>query len=193
MRCLLAAALCLAMIARSDPALAQLRIALSCGAVAIEFRLCQEGARAWARETGHHVELVSTPSGASERLALYQQLLAARSEAIDVLQVDVVWPGLLGRHLLDLSEHVAADTRAAFHPAIIANNTVGGRLVGDAVVHERRAAVLPARPPRAARAAEAADLAGTLGDGAHRHGSGARRRGGSASGASCSRAAPTRA
>ena len=103
-------------------------IAISCGAVGRELELCREGAQAWARNTGHSVRLVSTPSSGTERLALYQQLLAARAPDIDVLQIDVVWPGILATHLVDLSEParaVASDHAAA----LIRNNTVGGRLV----------------------------------------------------------------
>jgi trehalose/maltose transport system substrate-binding protein len=108
------------------PAQAQVTLAISCGAVGVEFQLCREGAEAWARETGNRVQLVSTPSGSTERLALYQQLLSAGSADIDVLQVDVVWPGTLAAHLLDLSGRV--ETEGVF-PALVRNNTVDGRLV----------------------------------------------------------------
>lgn len=127
MRAILVAAF--AAISAMQPAQAQVTLAISCGAVGIEARLCREGAEAWSRETGHGVELVSTPAGSTERLALYQQLLAARSGDIDVLQVDVVWPGILGAHLLDLSDRIGADTLGAHFPAMLANNTVAGRLV----------------------------------------------------------------
>jgi trehalose/maltose transport system substrate-binding protein len=36
-------------------------------------------------------------------VALYQQLLAARADDIDVFRVDVVWPGLLAEPLVDLA------------------------------------------------------------------------------------------
>lgn len=129
MRVICAALFAAIVLLRPAPAAAQATVAISCGAVAMEFRLCEEGAQAWARQSGNRVEMVSTPSGASERLALYQQLLAAQSDAIDVLQVDVVWPGMLARHLLDLSDRIEDAEQAAHHPAIIANNTVDGRLV----------------------------------------------------------------
>ncbi len=125
MRAILAAAF-LALLIRTA---AGVTITLSCGAVGIEARLCREGAEAWARDTGNEVSLVSTPAGASERLALYQQLLAARAPDIDVMQIDVVWPGILAAHLLDLMPFTDTATRAAHFPAAIANDTVGGRLV----------------------------------------------------------------
>ena len=104
-------------------------IALSCGAVGQELRLCREAAEAWAAQSGHSVRIVATPNDSDQRLALYQQLLAARSNAVDVMQIDVVWPGILSRHLLDLSPHVGAEERAAHLQVVIDNNTVDGRLV----------------------------------------------------------------
>ncbi|MCU0892829.1 MAG: ABC transporter substrate-binding protein [Rhodospirillales bacterium] len=104
-------------------------LALSCGAVGQELRLCRDAAEAWAAESGHSVRIVATPNDSDQRLALYQQLLAARSNAVDVMQIDVVWPGILARHLLDLSPSVDAEERAAHLPAVIDNNTIDGRLV----------------------------------------------------------------
>ena len=103
-------------------------ITISCGAVGIELELCREGAEAWAEKSGHQVQVVSTPNSSSERLALYQQLLAAQASDIDVLQIDVIWPGLLANHLQDLKPYLAEDA-AAHYPAMIANNTVDGRLI----------------------------------------------------------------
>jgi trehalose/maltose transport system substrate-binding protein len=103
-------------------------ISISCSAVGLELELCRDGAQRWARESGNSVRLVSTPNSAGERLALYQQLLAAGSPDIDVLQIDVVWPGILARHLLDLAPY-AGDRPAAHFAALVANDTVRGRLV----------------------------------------------------------------
>jgi trehalose/maltose transport system substrate-binding protein len=105
-------------------------ISLSCGAVGAELKLCQDGAQAWAKQSGHEVKVVSTPNSATERLALYQQILAAGSADIDVFQIDVIWPGTLANHMIDLKQHLKADSVAAHFPAIVENNTVGGKLVG---------------------------------------------------------------
>ena len=103
-------------------------IAISCGAVGREFEICRKGAEAWAARTGNTVKLVSTPNSASERLALYQQLLGAHAPELDVLQIDIVWPGILANHLVDLSA-AAARVHDAFFPQLIRNDTVAGRLV----------------------------------------------------------------
>ncbi|MFZ1428526.1 MAG: ABC transporter substrate-binding protein [Geminicoccaceae bacterium] len=104
-------------------------LSLSCGAVGLELKICQEGAEAWAKQTGNQIKVISTPNSATERLALYQQLLAAKSPDIDVFQIDVIWPGILANHFIDLADKIPADEVAQHFPAIIANNTVGGRLV----------------------------------------------------------------
>ncbi|SDJ54337.1 ABC transporter substrate-binding protein [Billgrantia gudaonensis] len=104
-------------------------ITISCGAVGAELELCEEGVAAWEEETGHEVDIVSTPNSSTERLSLYQQILSANSSDIDVMQIDVVWPGLLANHLLDLSETLGEDATEGHFPAIVDNNTIDGRLV----------------------------------------------------------------
>jgi trehalose/maltose transport system substrate-binding protein len=104
-------------------------ISISCGAVGLELQLCQEGAEAWAEATGNQVNVISTPNSATERLALYQQILAANSADIDVFQIDVIWPGILANHFIDLTEHVDQDAIDQHFEAIVQNNTVDGRLV----------------------------------------------------------------
>jgi trehalose/maltose transport system substrate-binding protein len=104
-------------------------ISISCGAVGLELELCQQGANAWAEQTGNEVNVISTPNSATERLALYQQILAANSADIDVFQIDVIWPGTLGNHFIDLAEHIPEDQVSQHFPAIVENNTVDGALV----------------------------------------------------------------
>ena len=103
-------------------------ITISCGAVGAEKQLCEEGTQAWSEKTGHEVKVVSTPNSATERLSLYQQLFAARSGDVDVFQIDVVWPGMLASHLVDLSEYTDGAESNHFD-ALVENNTVDGSLV----------------------------------------------------------------
>lgn len=104
-------------------------LAISCGAVGVEMRLCQQGVDAWTRQTGNQVKIVATPNSSTERFALYQQILASHSFDIDILQIDVVWPGTLAPHLVDLSQYINKDTTQQYFPALIANDTVNGKLV----------------------------------------------------------------
>ena len=104
-------------------------ISIACGSVGIEFDLCKSGAEAWAKRTGNQVRVVSTPKESNEILALYQQLLTSGSGDIDVLRIDVVWPGVLAPHLVDLGQSVPKEVTSQHFPAIIEADTVNGKLV----------------------------------------------------------------
>ena len=104
-------------------------ISIACGAVGDELKFCQTGAAAWAKKTGNTVKVVQSPNLTNDRLGLYQQSLAAKSSDIDVYQLDVVWPGLLGQHFIDLKPFFTKEEIAAHFPRIISNNTIGNKLV----------------------------------------------------------------
>ena len=116
-------------ISAATPSRAEVTVSISCSSLGIELELCQSGADAWAKQTGNTVKLVSTPPDANERLALYQTLLAAGSADIDVFQIDVVWPGILANHFIDLKQYIPADELADHFETLIANNTVEGKLI----------------------------------------------------------------
>jgi trehalose/maltose transport system substrate-binding protein len=62
-------------------------------------------------------------------LAVYLTAFEAQSADFDVIRVDVIWPGLLANHLLDLSEYLPEEQLESYLPALVLNNTVDGRLV----------------------------------------------------------------
>lgn len=103
-------------------------LAISCGAVGVELELCKAGVEEWSKKNDVEVEIVSTPNSSTERLALYQQILAAQGDDIDILQVDVVWPGVLAPHLVDLRS-VKGSAGDGHFKALIDNNTVDGKLL----------------------------------------------------------------
>ena len=113
--------------AGSGPARAE-TVSIACGAVGKELEVCRNLSEAWAKSTGNAVNVVSTPNSTTERLALYQQLLAAGSPDIDVFEIDVIWPGILGSHFIDLAPYSKGAEKEAF-PAITQNNTRDGKLV----------------------------------------------------------------
>ncbi|HEU0221377.1 MAG TPA: ABC transporter substrate-binding protein [Paracoccaceae bacterium] len=102
-------------------------VSISCGAVGLELSLCESGAMAWAEQTGNTIRIVSTPNSTTERLALYQQILAAGASDIDVFQIDVIWPGILGSHFIDLAPFSKGAEKEHFE-AIVFNNTIDGEL-----------------------------------------------------------------
>ncbi len=80
--------------------------------------------------TGISVEVVSAPESATDNLAQQLQFLGAGSGDLDVYQIDVIWPGILAQHALDLKEYIPQEEIDSHFPAIIQNNTVDGKLVG---------------------------------------------------------------
>ncbi|MFN8591535.1 MAG: ABC transporter substrate-binding protein [Thermomicrobiales bacterium] len=79
--------------------------------------------------TGAKVSRVSGPESATERLAQYQQLLGAQASDVDAMMIDVIWPGILATHALDLSGAIGWQG-AKYFERIVTNNTVNGALVG---------------------------------------------------------------
>ncbi len=84
---------------------------------------------AFTEATGCTVTRTSGPESATERLAQYQQLLAAQAADVDVMMIDVIWPGILAQHAADLSGAIGWQG-AEYFERIVANNTVNGKLVG---------------------------------------------------------------
>ncbi|MCP2012997.1 trehalose/maltose transport system substrate-binding protein [Deinococcus sp. HSC-46F16] len=105
-------------------------LTFACDSVGQGFDECKKGADAWAKQTGNTVRLIQVPKETDQRLALYQQQLGARSADVDVYMIDVVWPGLIGQHLLDMKKYIPAAEINRHFPAIVQNNTIGGKLVG---------------------------------------------------------------
>lgn len=95
-------------------------LTIACGAVGQELQLCQAGAQRWAKKTGNTVKIFESPNLSNDRLGLYQQQLGAKSSDIDVYQLDVIWPGLLSEHFVDLSGKIPAKELNAHFKGIIA-------------------------------------------------------------------------
>ena len=80
--------------------------------------------------TGIQVNRISGNQNANERLTgQYLPVLNAQAGDLDVLQIDVIWPGILAPHTVDLTEAASGFIGNHFE-AIVQNNTVDGKLVG---------------------------------------------------------------
>ncbi len=104
-------------------------VVIACGMVAQEFEACEKGVALWCAKTGKKAKVVPVPTGSNEKLTLFQQHLAAKSPDIDIYPIDVVWPGLLANHLVDLTPYVSTERKDQYIPQIIASNTVNGKIV----------------------------------------------------------------
>ncbi|EKD97856.1 MAG: hypothetical protein ACD_23C00708G0001 [uncultured bacterium] len=103
-------------------------ITISCGSVGQDFEFCKKYTSEWAKKTGNEVKLFTIPNSTTDILALFRQMFAAKSTDLDVINVDVVWPGVIKDHLLDLKPYSKGIEKEHF-PAIVANNTVNGKLL----------------------------------------------------------------
>jgi trehalose/maltose transport system substrate-binding protein len=83
----------------------------------------------FTRQTGVRVEFLPAPETAAEQLATVRKLLESGATVPDVYVIDVIWPGILADHLLDLRDYIPEQEIAAYFPDLVANNTVNGRLV----------------------------------------------------------------
>lgn len=105
-------------------------IAISGGAAGQELDMTVAGTRRFMRQHPEiRVVVTPTPRTNVERLGYYLRLLNEASDEVDVMQVDVVWTGILGDHALDLQAIFTAEEIARHFPSNIKNNMVRGRLV----------------------------------------------------------------
>jgi len=103
-------------------------LTLICGDSPRIHGFCKQEAESWAKANGHSVRVAAAPSDVNGRLEVYEQLLGVQDPGLDVLEIDVTWPGVLDEHLVDLSPSLeGADQGIA--QTLLDNNRVGGRLV----------------------------------------------------------------
>ena len=109
----------------------EVTVVVAAGAVGQELELTQQAAADFMEACPNiTVEVLETPDLATDRLGLYLQLFEAESPDVDVFQIDVIWPGILAEHMIDLYPYLTEEEVEAHFPAIIENNTVDGALIG---------------------------------------------------------------
>ncbi|MFW6300951.1 MAG: ABC transporter substrate-binding protein [Bacillota bacterium] len=108
----------------------EVEITVAGGAVGQELELTEKAAEMYMEENPDvKIEVLDTPDLAQDRLGLYLQFFEAESSEVDVYQIDVIWPGDLAEHFIDLSEYAEEDEIDMHFDEIIENNTVDGKLV----------------------------------------------------------------
>src|SRR5260370_42633242 len=63
----------------------------------------------WAKKTGNTLEYIRPPNDATGTLQQYQQYWAAKTGAVDVYMIDVLWPGIAGPDADDLKNYFKED------------------------------------------------------------------------------------
>ncbi|GHF48184.1 trehalose/maltose transport system substrate-binding protein [Deinococcus metalli] len=103
-------------------------LTMDCGS-GTGFQICKDGAEAWAKKTGNTVKMFESPNLTNDHLGVIQQQLAAKSSDIDVYMLDIIWPGLVGDQLVDLTNKVPAAEINAHFKGIVEANKLNGKLV----------------------------------------------------------------
>jgi trehalose/maltose transport system substrate-binding protein len=82
----------------------------------------------FARETGISVRDLPVPETTLDQLELSRRLLKQVGSGPDVLNIDVIWPGVLEPDLVDL-RHELADEINSLDPQLLQSYTANGKLV----------------------------------------------------------------
>ena len=84
--------------------------------------------QAFTQETGIRVKRLPRPEGSLNQLVMWRELLQKRAPTPDVYGIDVIWSGIFGKYLLDLTPYFAAELSSQY-PVVAASYTVGDKLV----------------------------------------------------------------
>ncbi len=122
-----AAAVAAALIGASVPSFAA-EISISASSTGKNLDLFRKQLDAFEKTTGNTVKIVTMPSSSTEQFSQYRLWLAAGNTDVDVYQTDVIWAPQLADQFVDLKD-ATKDVVGNFFPAIVASQTVNGRLV----------------------------------------------------------------
>jgi trehalose/maltose transport system substrate-binding protein len=82
----------------------------------------------FTEDTGVEVNVLPRPKDSTESFAMYKRFFQGKSADVDVVMLDVIWPGSFAEDLLDLGPKLGEAAKA--HAAsIVENNSVGGKLL----------------------------------------------------------------
>jgi trehalose/maltose transport system substrate-binding protein len=105
-------------------------LTIATGAVGHEYDLSVVAAQEYMKSHPNvKVEVLKTPDLTTDRLGLFLQYFEAKSSEVDLMQIDVIWPGDIAEHLVDLNSYGASKYVKDIFPAMVANDTVKGKLV----------------------------------------------------------------
>src|ERR687887_21781 len=95
---------------------------------AVAGQLDQALSEQFNKDTGIEVRVIPRPKDSSESYAAYQRMFQSQSSDVDVLMLDVIWPGAFAQHLEDLGPKLGSVAKEHIE-SIVQNNTVNGKLV----------------------------------------------------------------
>ena len=125
MRSLMAVSLLATLIGNVASARAE-QVTIVCGLVPQSIDLCRSGSEAWAKARGQEVRVLAYPDSSTRARELIADLLEAQAEDLDVLELDIVWPGVLAPHLLDLGSPQGLEAEGHFPSAVATSRWPAG-------------------------------------------------------------------
>ena len=90
--------------------------------------ILEQNLQEFTKETGIRVEHLPAPETSLQQLAVIRDLLHQGRPNPDVYGIDIVWPALLDKDLLDLKPHFAQQL-ASMDPSLVSAYTVNGKVV----------------------------------------------------------------
>jgi trehalose/maltose transport system substrate-binding protein len=82
----------------------------------------------FTRDTGIKVKVIAHPASGTDAYAQLARNFSSHSSSVDLVMLDVVWPGAFAPYLVDLKKALGAAAKKHAQ-SIVQNDTVGGRLV----------------------------------------------------------------
>ena len=108
----------------------KITITMTGSSVGREGELIREGAAMYVQEHPDvEIKIFDVPDSTTARFIMYLKKLTEHAPEIDLYQIDVIWPGEMAEHFLDLYQYGAKEFSGGHFPELIQNNTVNGRLV----------------------------------------------------------------
>jgi trehalose/maltose transport system substrate-binding protein len=105
-------------------------VTMTGSSVGVEGQLIREGAEMYMQDHPNvEIKIFEVPDSTTARFVTYMKRLTEEDSEIDLYQIDVIWPGEMANHLLDLYQYGARDLTEGHFPELIKNNTIDGRLV----------------------------------------------------------------
>ena len=105
-------------------------VTMTGSSVGQEGQIIREGAELYMKDHPNvDIKIFEVPDSTTARLLLYLKKFIAQDSEIDLYQIDVIWPGEMANHFLDLYDYGARDYIDVHFSELIQNNTVDGRLV----------------------------------------------------------------
>ncbi len=99
-------------------------LTVAVGEVGAEFDTVVSAAERYMAENPEiYIEVVDSPAESGERLSYFLTYFERESSEVDIYQIDVIWPGILEEHLIDLHEYGAEEHLEGHFDFIIDNNT----------------------------------------------------------------------